>query len=222
MSRHWHPPRRSGRPLAALNHLAGGLALLVLAACTTPPPAPPAPPPVSDRIVLLPQAGGGPSALEISTATGQKLRLDQPYASAELQGGSLLAVASDAAAVQARYGSLLAQQPARPRSFILPFEANTTRLGPAAAPVLAEVRAALALLPAAELIVTGHTDSVGSVESNDRVSLARAEAVRELLVSAGVDRAMVSVVGRGKRELLVPTADGVAEARNRRVEIKIR
>ena len=221
MSRHWHPPRRSGRPLAALDHLAGALALLVLAACTSAPQAPPAAP-VSDRIVLLPQAGGGPSALEISTATGQRLRLDQPYASAELRGGSLLAVASDAAAVQARYGSLLAQQPARPRSFILPFETNTTRLGPAAAPVLAEVRAALALLPAAELIVTGHTDSVGSVESNDRVSLARAEAVRELLVSAGVDRAMVSVVGRGKRELLVPTADGVAEARNRRVEIKIR
>lgn len=205
-------------PLRSMGATALALALL-LAACAE---VKVAPPPVTDRVVLLPQTGGGPSALELTTATGQRLRLDQPYAAAQLQGGALSAAPTDAAAVQARYGALLAQQPARPRSFILPFEANATRLSPAAEPVLAEVRAALANLPAAEMIITGHTDSVGGVESNDRVSLARAEAVREILVQAGVARAMIAVVGRGKRELLVPTADGVAEARNRRVEIKIR
>jgi outer membrane protein OmpA-like peptidoglycan-associated protein len=88
--------------------------------------------------------------------------------------------------------------------------------------VLAALRAALATLPAAEVIVTGHTDRVGSVEANDRLSLARAQAVRELLVDAGVARSIISVVGRGERAPLVPTADEVAEARNRRVEIKIR
>jgi len=185
----------------------------LITACASPP---------TDRVVLLPQAGGGPSALELTTPAGQRLRLDQPYAAAQVQAGALAPVATDAAAVQARYGALMSLQPARPRSFILPFEANTTKLSPAAEPVLADVRAALASLPAAELIITGHTDSVGSIESNDRISLARAEAVREILVQAGVDRRLMSVVGRGKRELLVPTADGVAEARNRRVEIKVR
>lgn len=212
-----------GRPLGqvwqrgVLHGLVAGMAL-TLVACADVKVAPP----VTDRVVLLPQADGKPSAVELATSAGQRLRLDQPYASAQLQGGAWLPATTDAAAVQARYGSLLALQPARPRSFVLPFEANTTRLGPAAEPVLAEVRAALAALPAAEMIVTGHTDSVGNAEANDRVSLARAEAVRELLIKAGVDGAMITVAGRGKRELLVPTADGVAEARNRRVEIKIR
>ena len=216
-----HPGLGAGAPLRCIGATALALALL-LTACAEVKVAPPAPPPVTDRVVLLPQTGGGPSALELSTAAGQRLRLDQPYAGALLQGGALTQAPTDAAAVQARYGALLAQQPARPRSFILPFEANATQLGPAAEPVLAEVRAALALLPAAEMVITGHTDSVGSAESNDRVSLARAEAVREILVQAGVARSVIAVVGRGKRELLVPTADGVAEARNRRVEIKIR
>ncbi len=212
-------------PAALSRSLQGVLlasAVLALLACAEVKVAPPPPPPVTDRIVLLPEANGKPSAIEVSTSAGQRLRLDQPYAAAQLQGGALQPSVTDAAAVQTRYGALLAQQPARPQSFVLPFEANATRLSPAAEPVLAEVRAMLATLPAAEMIVTGHTDSVGSIESNDRVSLARAGAVRDLLVKAGVDAAMITVVGRGKRELLVPTADGVAEARNRRVEIKIR
>jgi outer membrane protein OmpA-like peptidoglycan-associated protein len=50
----------------------------------------------------------------------------------------------------------------------------------------------------------------------------RAESVREILVAAGVNRSVISVAGRGEREPAVPTADEVAEARNRRVEIKIR
>jgi outer membrane protein OmpA-like peptidoglycan-associated protein len=189
--------------------------LALLSACATPPE------PASDRVILLPQADGSASALELSVGS-QRLRLDQPFAAAELQAGTLRLVPTDAAAVDQRYGALLAMQPARPRSFVIPFESNTNRLGQAAEPVLAALRAALATLPAAEVIVTGHTDRVGSVEANDRLSLARAQAVRELLVDAGVARSIISVVGRGERAPLVPTADEVAEARNRRVEIKIR
>lgn len=191
--------------------------LSLIAGCASPPP----PAPLTDRVILLPQADGSPSAVVVS-AGSQTLTLAQPYASAELQGGVLRAVATDAATVQENYGALLAQQPARPRSFVLPFDANANRLTPAANAALAQVRSALATLPAAEVIVTGHTDRVGSVEDNDRLSLARAQAVREMLVDAGVDRSAISVAGRGERAPLVATADGVAEARNRRVEIKLR
>ena len=198
----WAAPRAAALGLAAAATLSG---------CST----------VSDRVTLLPQADGSPSAVEVVAGT-QRLRLDKPYASAELQGSSLNAVQSSADAVKQRYGSLLDQQPAAPRSFVLPFEANGNRLGPGADAVLADLRAALANMPAAEVIVTGHTDRVGSVEANDKLSLARAERVRELLVAAGVQRAVISVVGRGERAPLVATEDEVAEARNRRVEIKIR
>jgi len=176
---------------------------------------------VSDRIILLPQADGRPSAVEV-TAGSQTLRLDQPYATAELRDGRLTPATTTAEAVRATYGALLAQQPARPRSFTVQFEPNGNRLAAGAEAVLTEMRAALAVLPAAEVVITGHTDRVGSVEANDRLSLARAESVRDILAAAGVPRSAMSVAGRGEREPVVPTADEVAEARNRRVEIKIR
>ncbi|HQC95686.1 MAG TPA: OmpA family protein [Aquabacterium sp.] len=176
---------------------------------------------VSDRIILLPQADGRPSAVEV-TAGSQTLRLNQPYATAELRDGRLTPATTTAEAVRATYGALLAQQPARPRSFTVQFESNGNRLAAGAEAVLTEMRAALAVLPAAEVVITGHTDRVGSVEANDRLSLARAEAVRDILAAAGVPRSAMSVAGRGEREPVVPTADEVAEARNRRVEIKIR
>ena len=176
---------------------------------------------VSDRIILLPQADGRPSAVEV-TAGSQTLRLDQPYGTAELRDGRLTPATTTAEAVRATYGALLAQQPARPRSFTVQFEPNGNRLAAGAEAVLTEMRAALAVLPAAEVVITGHTDRVGSVEANDRLSLARAEAVRDILAAAGVPRSAMSVAGRGEREPVVPTADEVAEARNRRVEIKIR
>lgn len=176
---------------------------------------------VSDRIILLPQADGRPSAVEV-TAGGQTLRLDQPYATAELRDGRLVPAVISAEAVRANYGALLALQPARPRSFTVQFEPNSNRLAGGAEVVLAEMRAALAALPAAEVVITGHTDRVGTLEANDRLSLVRAEAVRDILTAAGVARSAMTVAGRGEREPVVATADEVAEARNRRVEIKVR
>jgi outer membrane protein OmpA-like peptidoglycan-associated protein len=176
---------------------------------------------VTDRVILLPQPDGRPSAVEV-TGGGQTLRLDQPYATAELRGGRLTPAATSAEAVRATYGALLAQQPARGRSFTVQFESNGNRLAAGADAVLAEMRAALSALPAAEVVITGHTDRVGTLEANDRLSLVRAEAVRDILAAAGVPRTAMTVAGRGEREPVLPTADEVAEARNRRVEIKVR
>ena len=116
----------------------------------------------------------------------------------------------------------LADAPARPRIFLVHFEAGTNVLTPASQEQLAGIRAALATLPAGEAIVIGHTDRLGSIEANDRLSLQRAEVARSLLVSAGVAPEAITVVGRGEREPVVRTDDEVAEARNRRVEIKLR
>ena len=71
----------------------------------------------------------------------------------------------------------------------------------------------------AQVAVTGYTDTSGSPALNQRLSERRAEAVRVELVRLGVPDDMVSVSGRGQNDLLVPTADGVREPENRRVEI---
>ncbi|MDT7836207.1 OmpA family protein [Aquabacterium sp. OR-4] len=176
---------------------------------------------VTDRVVLLPQPDGRPSAVEVK-AGSQRLLLAQPYAAAELKGQDLQPVTLDAATVAQRYGELLASQPPRPQRFVVRFESNGNRLTPESAPVLDDMRKALSSLQAPEVIVTGHTDRVGSLEANDRLSVVRAEALREILIEAGLPRAAITVIGRGEREPEVPTDDEVAEPRNRRVEIKLR
>jgi outer membrane protein OmpA-like peptidoglycan-associated protein len=84
------------------------------------------------------------------------------------------------------------------------------------------VFADLALRKVPDLVVVGHTDAVGSDQFNDELARKRADAVRAALVRRGIAGTDVVAIGRGKRELLIPTPDGVAEPRNRRVEIVVR
>ena len=80
--------------------------------------------------------------------------------------------------IKADYSELLAVQPARARQWVVFFEPGTQTLTPASLPALAALKAALADMAAGEVIVTGHTDRVGNLTDNDRLSLARAQAVR--------------------------------------------
>ena len=70
--------------------------------------------------------------------------------------------------------------------------------------------------------VIGHTDTVASIEYNRRLSRLRAKSVADVLVSRGVDRASIEIEYYGKEKLLIETPDGVAEPKNRRVEIIVR
>jgi len=71
-------------------------------------------------------------------------------------------------------------------------------------------------------VLIGHTDAVGTGRYNDRLSQERAMRVREILVRLGIAEESIAVEWRGKREPLVATDDGMAEPRNRRVEIEVR
>jgi outer membrane protein OmpA-like peptidoglycan-associated protein len=111
----------------------------------------------------------------------------------------------------------------RPVSFIVSFASGSLKeLTPEATVVFEQVKAELAMRPAPEITVIGHTDLVGNADANDKLSGIRAEVVKHLLVAAGLKADRIEAAGRGEREPLVPTAHGVAEARNRRVEINIR
>ncbi len=71
------------------------------------------------------------------------------------------------------------------------------------------------------IVVAGYTDSNGSDEANQQLSLARAQAVREYIVSQGIEGSRISAEGKGESEPVADnkTADG--RANNRRVEIKV-
>ena len=67
--------------------------------------------------------------------------------------------------------------------------------------------------------LVGHTDTSGSRSYNQKLSMKRANVVRDALAQRGVDPALFNVNFRGEEELLVDTADGVREPANRRTEI---
>lgn len=72
------------------------------------------------------------------------------------------------------------------------------------------------------LTVTGHADRSGSDSYNADLSRRRAEAIAGLIASAGVPAAVITTDAKGEAQPRVPTADGVREPQNRRVEIAVR
>jgi outer membrane protein OmpA-like peptidoglycan-associated protein len=175
----------------------------------------------SERIVLLPAADGAKSAVVVRDSGGEIL-LDQPYAAAKRSMDANKPYQSSADEVRERFAQALGAQPARPNSYVLYFEAGGNVLTPESQAALATIRKEIAERPASEVMVIGHTDRVGGVEGNDRLSLKRAEGLRELLIESGVPAGKLEAVGRGERDPLVPTADEVDEPKNRRVEISVR
>ena len=77
--------------------------------------------------------------------------------------------------------------------------------------------------PTLNVQVAGYTDTVGTPLSNQALSEDRADAVRDYLVTNGVDTNRITIIGFGEdtAHLAVATADEVAEAANRRVEIHL-
>jgi OmpA-OmpF porin, OOP family len=70
-------------------------------------------------------------------------------------------------------------------------------------------------------MITGHTDNKGKVESNMRLSKARAEQIKAILISKGVDGTKLSTDGKADKEPIGDNNTDEGRRTNRRVEIKI-
>jgi outer membrane protein OmpA-like peptidoglycan-associated protein len=174
------------------------------------------------RITLLPQASGAPSAVVVSTSQGVKV-LAQPYAVAGVsRSGSINLDTTTAEAVRERHPQLLALQPPAPQRFVLQFEPGNSLLTAESQALLVEVIAGAQARAGGEIVITGHTDRQGSLDSNDRLSLERAQAIRALMIERGFAPDRIDAVGRGEREPVVPTEDEVVEPRNRRADVLVR
>lgn len=87
---------------------------------------------------------------------------------------------------------------------------------------LDRVAAALADSPRTDILVLGHTDSMGSELHNLALSIRRAEAVAEYLRTRGIALARLTADGRGEAEPVANNAFEAGRAANRRVEIIVR
>jgi outer membrane protein OmpA-like peptidoglycan-associated protein len=201
--------------------LALACSLLIVAGCAAPPEVKPPPPqPPKSYLVLLPNDDGTTGRVTYDGGQGA-VELDQARQAVALKGSSeRYTISADQlardtnAAVQA--------QPKPPRTFLVYFESGDTRVNRASEALLAQVVEEVRGRPAPDISVIGHTDTVGTEQSNETLSLRRAEQVAQQVKGAVSSVVNVEITSHGERNLLVKTPDNTAEPRNRRVEITVR
>lgn len=70
--------------------------------------------------------------------------------------------------------------------------------------------------------IAGHTDSTGSAEYNKKLSMRRANAVKNYLIEKGIDPRVMTTIGYGEEKPIASNATREGRAKNRRVEITLR
>lgn len=121
-----------------------------------------------------------------------------------------------------RFGAALQAQPDKPAHFLLYFVSGTTELDENSRLLLQQIKERISSYPLVDIRIIGHTDTVGSAESNAELALDRAKGVARELIAVGVDENLLRVDSHGEGNPVIPTEDDVEEPRNRRVEVVIR
>lgn len=203
---------REQRPQLVL--LAATLSAALLAGCAAPP---------GTRVVLLPQADGAPSAVVVRANNDDERTLSVPYerATAKARGAPVVDRA-DPDRLRADNPALFELLPPPVLRHTVYFDADGAVLTASSQMALSESLKTALARSGGEIVVTGHTDTIGSAARNDELSRRRAEQVRQLFLARGFPAHRIEVVGRGERDLAIPTPDEVEEPRNRRVTIEVR
>jgi outer membrane protein OmpA-like peptidoglycan-associated protein len=171
--------------------------------------------------VVLPSEGGGAGAITVDDGK-TVTTLDQPYAAAESRAGSSQPVEESRGNISVIFRRAITAQPILPHHFRLYFILGSDELTPESVTLYRSVFDDIKERPVYQVEVIGHTDTLGDLRANQALSVARAAAIRDWLVRDGVDRGAISIAGRGKLDLIVPTGDNVAEPRNRCVVVTVR
>ena len=158
-------------------------------------------------VVLLPEKDGKDTAVVVKQKDGQVV-LAEPYAAAKLTTAGSQAYKSNPQEVEALFGAALAAQPSRPIRFTVQFIEGKDEVTEDSKVALEAIFAEIAKRPVPDVLVVGHTDSVGSDQFNDALSRQRAEVIRTGLIKQW-DRAREHP-GRGTGET------GVVGANRRR------
>jgi OOP family OmpA-OmpF porin len=202
------------RMLAENSIRAAALSLLtVLAACGLP-----------RNVFVLQSEDGHAGAITISnpggattlTATNSAVGIDAPGTAP----GAVFMVTEEQ--VASTFGKVLAAEPRPSQHFVLWFETGRTTLDVASRAQLPMMISAAKGVAAPYITVSGHTDTTATAAFNDPLALARAVAIRNALVAAGLDTRQIEVASYGSNDPLIPTGPNVAEPRNRRVEVTVR
>jgi len=187
--------------------------LILLAACSS----------TKTRVILLPEESSNSQGAVVVGEGSSATVLDTPMTAAEVgSSGRVKTENVTQAEVEKYFSAALAATPPKPISFTLYFETGSTVVLDISKETLADLFEEVANRQAVEVQITGHTDTVGATDDNDKLSTQRAEAIKEMLITRGIQSNFIRAVGRGERELLVQTPDNVEKTKNRRVEVIVR
>jgi outer membrane protein OmpA-like peptidoglycan-associated protein len=173
-------------------------------------------------IVLLPDEDGSTGRAVVSNPAGSA-DLTQPRSASNVTTNRRPEVSTMSEAdVRRLFGAALDALPPAPQSFTLYFRFDSDELTEESKALLPKILGTVKERSAPEVVVVGHTDTMGTPAANFALGLKRAAAVRELLVASGLDAAIVEATSLGESFPLVRTPDETPEPRNRRVEIAVK
>jgi OOP family OmpA-OmpF porin len=124
----------------------------------------------------------------------------------------------------------LSAEPQRPviaespvsRSYLVFFDWGRSNLTDRARQIISEAAANSTKVQYTAIEVNGYTDTSGTPQQNQKLSVQHARAIAAELVKDGVPESAIEIRGFGDTHLLAPTGPGVREPQNRRVEIIIK
>ena len=186
------------------------LSLMLIAGCA------------QERYVLLPDESGQSGSLVVKPRQKAPITLDTTNALSTSGFWGIGKRRAEADEVKEVWRGSMEARPTPPVKFTLYFLEGTNELTPESKKEMDGVFAEIKNRKVPDVLVVGHTDAVGSQESNDRLAESRAKNMKAELERLGIDPESIKASGRGERELKVKTPDEVAEALNRRVEIQVR
>ncbi|MBO6949595.1 MAG: OmpA family protein [Rhodospirillales bacterium] len=175
-----------------------------------------------DLVVLLEDPSGHVGQVVVGNAAGQQL-LDTANTVIRVSSSGTPSApeAISKEEISAVFQGALDAAPEPPQTFLLYFQAGTSTLTDESQSRLQDVVAAFSKRTLARANIIGHTDTVGDADLNYRLALSRADAIRGVLVDAGLAEDEIVVRSHGETDLIVPTGDDTSEPQNRRVEITL-
>jgi len=177
---------------------------------------------VTEVYMVMPEEGGKVGTVDVILGEGKSAVLHGPYSAMSLAGEEQKAFVGNEAQMREMFGSALGALPKAPVAATLYFLLGKDELTTESRAEAENIYRSFLERQAPEILIVGHTDTLGSKKHNLKLSLKRAEKVRQSLIGLGVPAESIRIVGKGEEELLVRTPDNTKEPKNRRVDINVR
>lgn len=175
-------------------------------------------------VILLPDPDGKVGHITVKTDAGS-VDIEHALEATVIQGKNKKPSAPTVLSkeeVQTEFATVLNSRPEQPAHFTLYFLKGSRQLTKESNKLLTEILQTIDRQQSQNISVYGHADTAGNDQYNLRLSSERAGAIRETLMSLGIDSKYITSTSHGENNPLVKTPDNTPEPRNRRVEVVIK